>query len=264
MAPRGVVKPNSPNGPPSLGKWIDIGKQKPPNRAIGGIYMKAHFSGLVVLALCLTATPAGALNDDWLKDDQAFLQNQMSQYQNNISQLENVKQTANLSKLNIAAGNGSASDYANVAMWEAQKHQYKQLQNQMREAQHALHKVNNHINELGTRRPPQKHRYPEEAHRAAVAAAARAHPVAAAAVGKATIEKLARSGPVFHSQHASVAPEAIAKQNGWSSTFEREHGRQSAFAKQDDWSSAFERQHVWSSTYRANVDPSIDSTPRHR
>jgi hypothetical protein len=126
-------------------------------RAIGGINMKAHFSGLVVLVLWLTATPAGALNDAWLKDDQAFLQNQMSQYQNEISQLESVKQSANISKLNIAAGNGSASDYANVAMWEAQKHQYKHLNNQMTEARHALHKVNNRINELGTRRPPQQH-----------------------------------------------------------------------------------------------------------
>lgn len=119
--------------------------------------MKAHFSGLAVLVLWLTATPARALNDAWLKDDQAFLQNQMSQYQNEIGQLESVKQSANISKLNIAAGNASPSDYVNVAAWEAQKHHYKHVQNQMNEAQHALHKVNNRINELGTRRPPQQH-----------------------------------------------------------------------------------------------------------
>jgi hypothetical protein len=126
-------------------------------RAIGGIDMKAHFSGLVVLVLWLTATPARALNDEWLKDDQTFLQDQISQYQNDIGQMENVKQSADLSKVNIAVGNASPSDYVNVANWEMQKHQYKHLQNRMNEAQSALRKVNKRINQLGTTRPPQQH-----------------------------------------------------------------------------------------------------------
>jgi hypothetical protein len=119
--------------------------------------MKAHFSGLVVVVLWLTATPARALNDEWLKDDQSFLQNQISQDQNDLAQLENVKQSANISKLNIAAGNASPSDYVNVANWEMQKHQYHHLQHQMDEAQSALRKVNRRIGELGTTRPPQQH-----------------------------------------------------------------------------------------------------------
>ena len=123
--------------------------------AIAAVFMAVGLSVASAESELPLKFPSG-LNDRWLKDDQAWLQNQIAQYESQLAELRRIEDKADLAKVHIAAGNGSPSDYAAIAHYQAVKGNAPKLRRELRQANNALAKVNERILYLGTTRPPQE------------------------------------------------------------------------------------------------------------